>query len=114
MLRVKIATTQAIHFGTSHSFLDTCGWVISVRKLNLTKQARSSVEEHYLDTVGVGSSILPVPTSLSAGSRASLRARRNLEARLQANLGAMLVHPLPNPYMLDLNMPMHGIPLSKK
>ena len=29
-------------------------------------QARSSVVEHYLDTVGVGSSILPVPTSIPA------------------------------------------------
>lgn len=27
-----------------------------------TIQARSSVVEHYLDTVGVGSSILPAPT----------------------------------------------------
>jgi hypothetical protein len=27
-------------------------------------QARSSVEEHYLDTVGVGGSIPPVPTNL--------------------------------------------------
>lgn len=27
------------------------------------EQARSSVVEHYIDTVGVGSSSLPVPTS---------------------------------------------------
>ena len=34
-------------------------------------QARSSVVEHYLDTVGVGSSILPVPTTLSLFSTSS-------------------------------------------
>jgi hypothetical protein len=28
-------------------------------------QARSSVGEHYLDTVGVGSSILPAPTGIA-------------------------------------------------
>ncbi|SVB44004.1 uncharacterized protein METZ01_LOCUS196858, partial [marine metagenome] len=28
-------------------------------------QARSSVGEHYLDTVGVGGSIPPAPTSVS-------------------------------------------------
>jgi hypothetical protein len=32
-------------------------------------QARSSVGEHYLDTVGVGSSILPAPTAHSTLSR---------------------------------------------
>lgn len=30
-------------------------------------QARSSVVEHYIDTVGVGSSILPAPTAICSG-----------------------------------------------
>jgi hypothetical protein len=34
-----------------------------------TTQARSSVVEHYIDTVGVGSSILPAPTVLLVDER---------------------------------------------
>jgi hypothetical protein len=46
-----------------HSLLDTTVAVANVARLNQTElQARSSVVEHYLDTVGVGGSIPPVPT----------------------------------------------------
>jgi hypothetical protein len=38
-------------------------------------QACSSVEEHYLDTVGVGGSIPPMPTKLSSKNGARLAAR---------------------------------------
>lgn len=44
--------------------LDLRTAIVKVRGLNGVIQARSSVEEHHLDTVGVGSSILPVPTAL--------------------------------------------------
>lgn len=38
-------------------------------------QACSSVEEHYLDTVGVGGSIPPMPTKLCSKKGARLAAR---------------------------------------
>jgi hypothetical protein len=43
--------------------LDTDGESRNVRGFASAAQARSSVEEHYLDTVGVGGSIPPVPTT---------------------------------------------------
>ena len=43
--------------------LDTDGGSRNVRGFESVAQARSSVEEHYLDTVGVGGSIPPVPTT---------------------------------------------------
>src|SRR5579872_6394442 len=49
--------------------LDSAGARTKVREFTCGIQARSSVEEHYLDTVGVGSSILPVPTPPSGFSR---------------------------------------------
>ncbi len=45
-----------------------------------TPQARSSVVEHYLDTVGVGSSILPAPTK-AAVSVLNLRSTGHRPAR---------------------------------
>src|SRR4051812_12400221 len=53
----------------SRAMLDTGHADRSVRALRT--QARSSVEEHYLDTVGVGGSIPPVPTLLHAEAFAS-------------------------------------------
>src|SRR6187401_3291857 len=41
-----------------------------------TPQARSSVVEHYLDTVGVGSSILPAPTKAAVSSSGHPRLTR--------------------------------------
>ena len=53
------------------SFLDTGLRIAKVAALDQTNaQARSSVGEHYLDTVGVGGSIPPVPTSFHRESRA--------------------------------------------
>ena len=50
--------------------LDSTGGSRNVRRIEIDvplerneSQARSSVEEHYLDTVGVGGSIPPVPTT---------------------------------------------------
>ena len=53
--------------------LDTGAWIAKVAALDINNaQARSSVGEHYLDTVGVGGSIPPVPTSpLPAENRAA-------------------------------------------
>ena len=45
-----------------------------------TPQARSSVVEHYLDTVGVGSSILPAPTKAAVSS--VILTRRSTSASL--------------------------------
>ena len=42
------------------------GWDPAYSAGQTEPQARSSVVEHYLDTVGVGSSILPAPTEPSA------------------------------------------------
>jgi hypothetical protein len=44
--------------------LDLADAPVNVPGLNGDSQARSSVEEHHLDTVGVGGSIPPVPTGL--------------------------------------------------
>ena len=50
--------------------LDTAFSSRNVRAFNCAAQARSSVEEHYLDTVGVGGSIPPVPTTTLRPGRA--------------------------------------------
>jgi hypothetical protein len=62
--------------------LDLRTAIVKVRGLNGVLQARSSVEEHHLDTVGVGSSILPVPTTVSGtlkGSQAPRDGTRRAE-----------------------------------
>ncbi len=48
--------------------LTLSGLPVNYIALEIRPQVRSSVGEHYLDTVGVGSSILPVPTK---GNRVS-------------------------------------------
>src|SRR4029078_6936207 len=44
--------------------LDTKRSSRNVRGFNCAAQARSSVEEHYLDTLGCGVSIPPLPTTI--------------------------------------------------
>src|SRR3569623_1836526 len=51
--------------GSAKPTLDSARAESSVRALRI--QARSSVVEHYLDTVGVGGSIPPAPTTLMGG-----------------------------------------------
>ncbi len=66
--------------------LDYSVAVANVARLNQTDlQARSSVGEHYLDTVGVGGSIPPVPTIPVRGSAPSVAG---------AMLGALTPHSL--------------------
>ena len=81
------------------------------------------MEEHYLDTVGVGSSILPVPTSMPAARLVDFRstpARHSGKIwRLtsSAELGLQQLEPPPSMKilcMLDPIVPMHGISLVKK
>ena len=81
------------------------------------------MEEHYLDTVGVGSSILPVPTSMPAARLVDFRstparhAGKTWSLASSEDLRAPQLEPPPSMKilcMLDLIVPMHGISLVKK
>jgi hypothetical protein len=62
-----------------------------------TTQARSSVVEHYIDTVGVGSSILPAPTvPLEERTPSTWRSATDRQVGLSRCEGAVVGNGVPN------------------
>ena len=92
----------------SASPLDTSPRIAKVAALDQnTAQARSSVGEHYLDTVGVGGSIPPVPTRTLQGSHPSPFARSATASARHAGRGlesqGAECYPAPSLSQLDLS-----------
>ena len=87
---MEIRRTSSL--GQSKSVLTLTDVRRKAHTLFRTTQARSSVVEHYIDTVGVGSSILPAPTVPLVEMPAAAAVLKGLGLRGRGHRGSAVVN----------------------
>jgi hypothetical protein len=85
--------------------LDRVVEIAKVAALDNNAQARSSVGEHYLDTVGVGGSIPPVPTTPESAADGLLGSTlpSSSESRAKRCAECYSAQPLNTPHFLAVS-----------